>query len=70
MKTNFWLPGDGGGGINWETGVDIYTLLYIKQITNKNMPYSTGNSTQYSVMAYTHIGQKNLKQSGYICMYN
>ena len=21
------------GGINWEIGIDIYTLLYIKQIT-------------------------------------
>ena len=33
-------------------GIDIYTLLYIKQITNKNLLYSTGNSTQYSVMTY------------------
>ena len=23
-----------GGGINWEIGIDIYTLLYIKYITN------------------------------------
>ena len=22
--------GEGGGGIHWETGIDIYTLLYIK----------------------------------------
>ena len=41
-----------GGGINWEIGIDIYTLLYIKQITNKDLLYSTGNSIQYSVMAY------------------
>ena len=27
QKTNLWLPGDKGGGINWETGTDIYTLL-------------------------------------------
>ena len=33
------------GGINWEIGIDIYTLLYIKQITNKGLLYSTGNST-------------------------
>ena len=26
-----------GGGINWETGMDIYTLLYIKLITNKDL---------------------------------
>ena len=41
-----------GGGINWETGIDIYTLLYIKQITNKDLLYSTVNSTQHSVMSY------------------
>ena len=41
-----------GGGINWEIGIDIYTLLYIKYITNKDLLYSTGNSTQYFVMAY------------------
>ena len=27
-------------------GVDIYTLLYVKEITNKDLLYSTGNSTQ------------------------
>ena len=37
-------------GINWETGVDIYTLLYIKKITNINLQYGIGNSTQYFVM--------------------
>ena len=42
----------GGGGINWEIGIDIQTLLYIKQITNKNLIYSTENSIQYSVMTY------------------
>ena len=39
-----------GGGINWEIETDIYTLLYIKQITTKDLLYSTGNSSQYSVM--------------------
>ena len=29
-KTNLWLPKGKGGGINWEIGIDIYTLLYIK----------------------------------------
>ena len=42
-----------------------YTLLYVKQITNENLLtnkdllYSTENSTQYSVMAYI---RKNLKK--------
>ena len=31
QKTNLWLPGyKEWGGINWEIGTDIYTLLYIK----------------------------------------
>ena len=56
-----WSPVDGGRGMNWEIGIDIYTLLYIKQITNKNLLYSTGNSSQYSVMAY--MGEKSKKIS-------
>ena len=33
--------------VNWETGINIYTLiLRIKWITNENLLYSTGNSTQ------------------------
>ena len=46
------------GGLNWEAGTDIYTLLYIKQITNKNLLYNTENSTQYSVMTYMGIESK------------
>ena len=34
-----------GGGINWETGIDIHTPLYVKQIANKDLLHSTGNST-------------------------
>ena len=31
QKTYLWLPGyKEWGGINWEIGIDIYTLLYIK----------------------------------------
>ena len=32
-----------------EFGIDMYTLLYLKQITNKDLPYSRGNSAQYYV---------------------
>ena len=38
------------GRINWEIGTDIYALLYIKLITNKDLLYGTGNSTQHSAM--------------------
>ena len=30
----------------------IYTLVYIKWITNKDLPNSTWNSTQYSIDLY------------------
>ena len=59
QKTNVWLPGGkGGGGINWEIGIDTYTLLYKKQTTDKDLLYSTGNSTQYPVMIYMGIESK------------
>ena len=56
------------GGIKWEVGIDMYTVLYVKLITNKDLPYSTGNSAQYSVMV--PICEKNLKKSGYMYIYN
>ena len=37
------------GGIVREFGIDMYTLLYLKWITNKDLLYSIGNSAQYSV---------------------
>ena len=33
----------GGGVMNWEIGIDIYTLIYIKWITNKNLLYKKIN---------------------------
>ena len=31
--------GGGGGGMNWEIGIDTYTLMCIKWMTNKNLQY-------------------------------
>ena len=31
--------GGGGGGMNWEIEIDMYTLICIKSITNKNLLY-------------------------------
>ena len=45
-------------GINKEFGINIYTLLYIKQIINKDLLYSTGNSAQYSVITYMEKDSK------------
>ena len=39
-------------------------ILYIKYITNKYLLYSTGNSTQYSVMAY--MGKESTKEWMYV----
>ena len=56
----------GRAGINWEIGIDIYTPLYIKETTSKNLLHSAGNSTQYSVMTY--IGIESKKEWIYICI--
>ena len=39
-----------GRGVDWEFGIDMYTLLYLKQITIKDILDSSGNSAQYSVV--------------------
>ena len=47
QKANLWIPkGKGGGVINQEFGRNIYTLLYIIQISNKDLLHSTGNYNQ------------------------
>ena len=40
---NLWLPGgkDEGKGIDRESGINIYTLIYLKWITSKDLLYST-----------------------------
>lgn len=35
--------GERGGWINWDIRTDIYTLLYIEQVTNKDQLHSTGS---------------------------
>ena len=41
-----------GEGIVREFGMDRYTLLYLKRMTNKDLLYSTGNSAQRYVAAW------------------
>ena len=39
--------GVGGGGVmNWEIGIDMYTLIWIKWTTNKNLLYKKINKIQ------------------------
>ena len=39
-----WWGGD-GGVLNWAIGIDMYTLMCIKLMTNKNLQYKTKKQT-------------------------
>ena len=48
----YGYKGEKGGGMNWDIGIYTYTLLIlcIKSKTNENIWYSTGNSTESTVV--------------------
>ena len=48
-------------GINKGVGIHRYKLLYIKQKTNKDLLYSTGNYIQY--LAITYNGKEPEKEN-------
>ena len=54
-------------GITQELRINTHILLYIRQITNKDLLYSTGNSTQYFVITY--MGKESEKMKKYIYIY-
>ena len=60
QKINIQLPKGKGaeGEVNQKFEINIYALLYIKQITNKNMLCKTENYIQQLVITY------NGKESG------
>ena len=39
--------GGGGGLMNWEIGIDMYTLMCIKWMTNKNLLYKRINKIKF-----------------------
>ena len=47
----FWREGEGKGTVR-EFGMDMYTLLHLKWITNKDLLFSTWNSAQRYVPAW------------------
>ena len=51
--------GGGSGGMNWEIGIDMYTLMCIKWITNKNLLYKKINKIKFKT-------SKKEKGKGYI----
>ena len=52
------------GGINLKFQIKKCTLLYMKYIINKDLLYSTENSTQYSVIIY--MGKESEKECIYV----
>ena len=60
--------GAGGGGMNWEIGIDIYTLICIKWKTNKNLLYKKINKIKkkkcvtYDIRASTLISSTKDRQ--------
>ena len=60
-----WAYGCQGEGIVREFGIDMYTLLYLKWIANKELVYNTGNSAQCYVAAW--MGGE-YQENGYMCM--
>ena len=67
MKTDFgYQRGKVMGKMDWELGISIYTLLYIKWVINRDLLYSPGNFARQSVIIYR---EKNLKKNVYIYIY-
>ena len=60
--------GEGWGeGLDWELGIDMYTLLYLKRVTNKDL------GTLFNVMWQTawdgSLWERSLRENGYMYMY-
>ena len=52
------------GGINCELEINRYKILYIREITNKALPYSTGSDIQY--LKITYNGKESEKEQIYV----
>ena len=42
------VGGGGGGVMNWAIGIDMYTLMCIKLMTNKNLLYKNINKIKFN----------------------
>ena len=51
--------------MNWDIGIDLYTLLCTEQVTIENLLNSMGNSTQCSMV--TQMGEESRREE--ICVY-
>ena len=46
-KGGKWWGGGGGGVMNWAIGIDMYTLMCIKLMTNKDLLYKKLNKVKF-----------------------
>ena len=46
-KGGKWCGGGAGGVMNWVIGIDMYTLMCIKLMTNKNLLYKKINEIKF-----------------------
>ena len=70
MDTKGGKPQGGGGGgvMNWAIGIDMYTLMCIKLMTNKNLLYKRINkiTLKYKLIKKERIMQNQL----FLCFIN
>ena len=69
LENKFMVAGQEGEGEGMvtELGMDMHTLLYLKWIFNKDLRYSTWNSTQYYLVTWMR-GSLGGNEYMYICM--
>ena len=46
------MVGGGGGVMNWEIGIDMFTLMCIKWMTHKNLLYKKINKIKFKIKRY------------------
>ena len=55
VENKLMATGGNGAGINWETGIDTYTLVNTKQVTSKGLSQHRG---LYSVLCISLYGRR------------
>ena len=62
--------GEGGGGMNWEFGTDIYIPPCVKQTASGNLLYSARSSARCSVMTNRDgMGEGEAQEGRGICIH-
>ena len=66
--------GGDGGVLNWAIGIDMYTLMCIKLMTNKNLQYKqTNKQTKQLILNFLwvicmEITQRKFSISCFVCL--